>query len=422
MVPGNFTLQRTIEYMKTEDFDARIRQRMSQLDPKWDEADWIRLQRKLHPRPKRVVWPWLLLLAVLALSGGLLSMKWKDNGSRLPQLSRSTEKPVALQRDAQPEAQLAPQPTSRFDTRDSAAGVGASMKGMQKIADRQPHSAVRPARRDADLEPSGTHQIATATLSQTGLGELAGTGKVDVLGFGSEGLPPPSQQPLVMDRLPPLEMSFPVPEKSLVPPTRVKSLRHSSGWSAGVSTLASGSHWSGGLAAEFRTNKNIVFRSGIQRQAYFDQSFANQAVFKDETDVGFNEIAKPRHSKTEEFSNIRISSTDWILPLELRYIYPFSSRAALFVSGGVHLTLKSQTVLTFDYLSYESQEFLRENGLDQESNSATLINHFAFGAGYQRRIMGVDVQLAGVLKSNNSNLPHLKKREFAAQLSVMYPF
>ncbi|MCC6753058.1 MAG: hypothetical protein IT266_03630 [Saprospiraceae bacterium] len=408
--------------MKTEDFDARIRQKMSQLEPQWDEADWIRLQRKLHPRPKRVVWPWLLLVAALMVSAGLLSLKWKGSEGLLNPHSPPAERPIALQRGASLESAASTETATRSEATHPVMEARHPENGSQPAAARRSYASPRHRKLHGDHDQAG---ISVKTLSRQGvtsLEELAGAGSAPI-GFGeSEAVETSSRQTVTAERLPSLELTFPEPSNHLFPPIRIVTLRQPTGWSAGVSALTSGSHWSGGLAAEFRTNKNIVFRSGIQRQTYFDQAFANQTAFKDETDVGFNEIAKPRHSKTEEFSNIRISSADWILPLELRYIYPLSSRAALFVSGGIHLTLKSQTVLTFDYQSYETQEFLRENGLDQESNSATLINHFAFGAGYQRRIMGLDVQLSGVLKTNNSNLPHLKKREVAAQFSVMYPF
>ena len=195
---------------------------------------------------------------------------------------------------------------------------------------------------------------------------------------------------------------------------------HSFKYSIGALTLLTEKHFNQGIAFELKTKKYISFSTGLIRQAYFEQAYSDTYSFSETTADEFSDLIKPRHSRSENIRNIRINSREWLLPLQLKYYLPFSSKYAAYFSGGIQLTLSSRVSMDFEYLSYVTQQVMSENDFDQASNRSTLINQFNLGSGIQRSFNKLNCQLGISLQKNNSNQSFISKYEPAVQFGLFY--
>ncbi len=426
--------------MKTEEFDSIFKEKLGSLQPEFREEDWTRLQYKMQGRDRFITgFPLRVLMGVLAvvfLGTAAWYLKQGVFGSqKLPQ-NKSEVKSMPIFADAglrqqatsgipsTPASQVAAGPSNR-DAKNSEKGrhflgSASSNDGFNKIQTALPSPGSNTAivKTEADLKSNSNAQSSPVDVQGESLPQVSEENSTTASsGMTMEDaltvLPALPIDPVIS------ELEGSAPHFSKIKTRKGQAI---SRWMAGVGFLITKSHYSAGLRTEVRLNNNISLNSGIMQQNYFVQQYSNQLEFESDHAVEFNELAIPRHSKTTEFTNIRIRSTDWVLPLELKYTYPLSTSSAVSISGGLQLSLKSKTLLDFDYLSYDTNEMLKETGLDQAYNSATLINNFIFGLGYQRNFRKWNAQIALVYQKSNSNLPSLSKKDLGLQTGISYRF
>ncbi len=190
-------------------------------------------------------------------------------------------------------------------------------------------------------------------------------------------------------------------------------------WVVGATGVVVASHFNTGLVFEIKTKKSISFGSGLIVQKYLEQDYLDQNEFAVANEADFTDLIRPRHSKSISFSNIKIKSMDVLLPLSLKYYFPLNTRFALFANASMQLTLYSKTTLDFQSITQDKQ-ILNVSDFDQASNSATLINHFTIGGGLQREFKHFVIQTGFLVQKNNSNQPQITKQEMAGQISILY--
>lgn len=419
--------------MKTNEFDSRIKQGLEGLSPVFNEQDWNRLQAKMNaPAGSRFGKKRYLLLLLLLFAGlGVGLVAWSFSGSS------AVEKPViktgilatetsneqnrvgAGEDQLKENATTAQLETSAMDTQTEET---ANAQTLNPIAANRTYGSAKEMGTASPfiraINAKQEHIIDASALEASILAD-----PVEALGSSAIG---ERRAMLELDPLAGLRTSaltYNSPEDlSLRKLIKIQHGPAISRWSAGTMALLTRSHYSAGLSVQMAVNKNISFRSGLMRQKFFAQSFEDEQVFVEENDFEFTELAKPRHSKSTNFSNIKVNSADWVMPLELKYTHPLSFNSAVFLSGGIQLTLASKTALDFEYKSYDSQQAMAESDFEQASNNATLINNFVLVMGWQYNFRKIQCQLGMIFQNNNSNLPLLAKKEFGLMTGLSYRF
>ncbi|MBK9107478.1 MAG: hypothetical protein IPM92_03625 [Saprospiraceae bacterium] len=415
--------------MRVEDFDSKLRQKLSHIEPDFQERDWLRFQQKFQAKEHTAWKRYLLLLLLLVTIGGVAFTYFRSSdASRLDndphqQIIIANSGSVDKVSETQVQSQQSELKQNKNASDISNAADSKILQNHKTIPNKYESQAViNPAadiynvQTDSESEnmsfgatPNASSELAAPNQFNANISEntmitstVELTSKISLIPFSS------------------LHSNYP-DEKNQVE-LKLQKSRGISKWATGLSLTIAQEHTSFGGMIERKTNSNVSFRSGILYQNFFEKEYQNEIDFKEDNQVAFTEIAKPRHSTTEEFSNIRIKTSEVVCPLELKYTIPFSSKMAAFVFGGVQLTIQSKTVLDFDYLNHFTNQYLTESGLDQASNSSTLINNFGFGAGIQRNFAGLQWSVAGIMQKSNSNLPHITKRTWGVQGGVSYLF
>ncbi len=429
--------------MKTEEFDSIFKQKLDTLNPEFQEKDWLRLQMKMQGRNRKIAaYLTRILLGLLALAfmgAAIWFMRDSRPASTNEQLNNTGNKSVQVFATELPAGSSQENVAAAGDLPESATASGHFSKSQSAAGFSQLVNAHKTLQKNpvhiaaADELDSAS---AERSLSTKNAKESGRKNEADESSFLTPSAPESAEthadKQLIksadeqVKSLPVTTTSFLVSKSELTDHSfsTMKALKGQaiSRWKAGIGFLITQSHYTAGVRAEMRLNNNISLQSGIMQQHFFLQEYSNQLEFESDHSVEFNELAIPRHSKTTEFTNIRIHSTDWVMPLEFKYTYPFSTSASIYLSGGLQLSLKSKTLLDFDYLSYDTNELLKETGLDQAYNSATLINNFIFGIGYQRNFRKLSAQIGCIYQKNNSNLPSLSKKDWGLQAAISYAF
>lgn len=412
--------------MRVEDFDSKLRQKISHIEPDFQEKDWLRFQQRLQAGARRPWKRYLLLLLLLISVGGIAYTYWMQMPEGAQKVSKLN--PVILankpEANATLEQPVVSDPVRSESFRDSGPNhqseakstIGKKVKSLDRKKNIDRNDLVHNSVDQSAAPHSNNNAIQDSQEPLENNVVLMENHSENVSGLQAE---------LWTQKLQLISPATLISEKNdaTVQPD-LKILKHGriTKWTAGLSLIAAKEHASFGVLVERKTNSNISFRSGMLYQNFFEKEYQNDIDFKEDNQVAFTEIAKPRHSTSESFSNIRIKSSEVVCPLELKYTIPLSSKTAAFVFGGVQLTVQSKTVLDFDYLNHFTNQYLSENGLDQAANSSTLINNFGLGAGIQRSFGGLQWSVAGVLQKSNSNLPHIAKNTWGLQGGVSFVF
>ncbi|HEX5625470.1 MAG TPA: hypothetical protein VFX48_05605, partial [Saprospiraceae bacterium] len=399
--------------MKAEDFDKRIRQRMEELNPVFNERDWSRLNRKMQTEPAKRSRVGLWLLLVLLVGSGVgLAYQWsvQKDGDRSPAPQNKAVTPQAAIAIEQPKADGIRENEKQTGiignsgNNRAASGNQALVSGQTGI-NRTTGKANSPSgRMIPSPETMGSNSLSTGKtptsdpksgvyggeqnhqdgdLSDAAVPLFTGSEEATVF-FETAPNPAIAEGSSVagLATLPGMAEFSTAPKR--LTRAKLKPGVRPSKWLAGAVTAATAKHLNTGLAFEIKTNKNIAFSSGLLRQDYFDQRYSDQLAFSNSTEGDLGDLIRPRHSKSLDITDITIKSVDWIMPLQLKYYRPFSTRYAAFASAGLQLTLKSKTTLDFDFVNYDTQLEMSESDFDQPSNRSTLINHFTCALGVQR--------------------------------------
>lgn len=416
--------------MKTEDFDTRLRQKLGHFEPSFDEGDWKRFQHKLNAkdnRNDRKAWLWFMLAALTLGSGGAVYSWYKAHDTpKVEANDLPSSRPIADVKSDRVQSTETLENASESKTTDARSNLAASDGQGTDAQKRNVHRNFMPSRSNAkhlnqqDLVAGQNQvvttlatltkedeQISTAHATDETVAIAASVGMDETVPFG-----PPVLSPLTQQHIAAVDNSLLKLKKT---PTRSK-------WSTGPSLLYAKSHQTYGWVIERNANGNIAIGSGLVYQQYKEQEYINQKAFEDANQVEFTELAKPRHSTAEDFQNIQIQSYDVLLPLYLKYLRPLSSSSAAFVSAGVQFTLHSKTLLNFDYLNYDTNQYITESDLDQSSNRATLMNNFIFNLGYQRKWLGLQWEISGFYQKSNNHQVHIPAQDLGVQTTVSYSF
>lgn len=446
--------------MKPEEFDHRLNQKLDELHPVFEERDWNRFYGKYQAQSAKVETKssnrkYLLLLLLLLFSIGVayqmnafqwLHSKWNtQNPVAIPVLVESSQKSIEQQKsnsnlESNPmlegdalvnttvdETKLSDKPeisnqaktTNKTESSNSTKTTlntnltAANNSNIQKAHQIQQSINHIPSVQGSE-NPLQENKINNLIIKEQAIENTVGIqenvviecGKIkfiDELNF-LENL---EISPLINEFKPKLNTKF------------IKAV-HSFKYSVGALALVTEKHFNQGIAFELKTKKYISFSTGLIRQAYFEQAYSDSYSFSETTADEFSDLIKPRHSRSENIRNIRINAREWLLPLQLKYYLPFSSKYAAYFSGGIQLTLSSRVSMDFEYLSYVTQQVMSENDFDQASNRATLINQFNLGTGIQRSFHKLNCQLGVSLQKNNSNQSFISKYEPGIQLGLFY--
>ncbi|MBK8449168.1 MAG: hypothetical protein IPL42_03700 [Saprospiraceae bacterium] len=445
--------------MRPEDFDKRLNQKLGELNPAFKETDWIRLSKKLNSNKSnkaayfykfRYVLLAMLIVTVLGIAyqQNLFDFKpWNSNievKSNAGQNLELAAVPVDLNQSltstntiiGQSNAIAKEQKQSQvFSPKPSVfSGMHSTKTRNSAVHEKNPDANLYSAKtQKTNLPPTEStfNALLNTTLSAENLksnNQEAGIefenqstlhSNQDVT-RSSKDLKS-TQEMLSIEKLAckdinVLNSTETKPKAKLKPMQGIKP----NYWLVGAVSLITERHVNVGIGFEKKTNKNISFSSGLVFQNYFQQSFSDQGDFANTTEEEFTNLIKPRHSKSSDFTNIRIKSQDLLLPLQLKYYFPFNTQYAAFVTGGIQLTLKSKTILDFDYISWDTNTEMVEVDFDQASNRATLINHFVIGIGLQREFRNISCQASVLLQKNNTNQAHIAKMEPAFQIGLYY--
>ncbi|MEI2694286.1 MAG: hypothetical protein V9E90_04390 [Saprospiraceae bacterium] len=445
--------------MKPEEFDHRLNQKLDELHPVFEEKDWNRFYAKYQSQStqaeaKSSNRKYLLLLLLLLFSIGVA---YQMNAFQMlkgflkiqePVVSPilTETKPSSLEQQNVQEIQEASAVGKLTETNKQTSSVSGKMwdassqqnqtvdKKLKRNQSTQfsqnqnvdlnnlrntTNSNNKSSQTASGISSNESFSNKSEALSQTnftGEAVIMGTGDIEKTATSEDEIQQVSEV-VFLDNLElnPLENEF----KPKLNAKFIKAV-HSFKYSVGALALLTEKHFNQGIAFELKTKKYISFSTGLMRQAYFEQSYSDTYSFSETTADEFSELIKPRHSRSENIRNIRINANEWLLPLQLKYYLPFSSKYAAYFSGGIQLTLSSRVRMDFDYLSYVTQQEMSENDFDQASNRATLINQFNLGTGIQRSFNKLNCQLGVNLQKNNSNQSFINKYEPGIQLAVFY--
>lgn len=405
--------------MKTEEFDSRLRQKFKQFEPAFDGHDWERFERKMkaNGESKNRKGLWLILFLAVLLGGAGVAYSWYQN--KVSNENNVIHGPIAV---------LPGESPSDKAMSPKCITVEASLTPKDKNDD-NPGSTTVPQQK-LPKRKGTTQQVQGQDLSY--IADPLVPTSVDVTSSENSAIQStvdPSGSPIretneieSMDKLPTIGLHFitydSYAKSDLKPSVMVKPTV----WSAGPVLLYTKSHQSFGAIVERKANSNIRIGAGLLYQNYNEQEYINQKAFEAVNQVEFVELAKPRHSTSEDFQNIRIKSSDVLLPVYLKYIYPFSTSSSAFITGGVQFTLSSKTLLDFDYLNYDTNQYITESDLNQSSNSATLINNFVLGLGYQKKWLNLQWELSAIYQKSNNQQVHIPVSDIGIQTSVSYSF
>lgn len=425
--------------MKTNEFDSRIKQGLENLNPVFNEQDWIRLQTKMNTavdrKPVRSRYLLILLLLFAGLGAGVLA--WSISGSRSGN-GHNTNQQILASEDVD-NGDVMVEKTAVIENKNKASEIKNastdnsrnSFKVQNNASGKMPFDELmNRSKTEKNDTPSGTEmQWSTKTPDHSGLSDeskniaLLNLKNAEVIQMsGTEERAKTIESGSIPSLMVKKIQSNKTKGNALNKLVKVKSGPEVSRWSAGIAGLITGSHYSGGLAVQMAVNKNISLRSGLMNQRFFAQTYQDEQVFVDENDFEFTELAKPRHSRSTNFSNIRVNSSDWVMPLELKYTHPLSFNTSLYFSGGLQLTLKSKTELDFEYKAYDTNQDMSEFDFVQASNNATLMNNFCLGLGWQYTLRNLQYQIGVIYQKNNSNLPLLAKKEIGLMAGLSYAF
>ncbi len=405
--------------MKTEEFDSRLRQKFKQFEPAFDGRDWERFERKMkaNDESKNRKGLWLLLLLAIFLGGAGVAYSWYQ--SKVSNENNEIKGPIAALPSESPADTVMSHESNK---------VEASLTPIVKSEDHSVSNSL--PQQKLHKRKGNTQQVQRQDLRY--IDNPLVPSSVDNASSENNALQstidPPSthisefNEIESMDKLPTIglhSINYDSYTKSeLKPCAMVKP----SAWSAGPVLLYTKSHQSFGAIIERKANSNIRIGAGLLYQNYNEQEYINQTAFEAVNQVEFVELAKPRHSTSEDFQNIRIKSSDFLLPVYLKYMYPFGTSSAAFITGGVQFTLSSKTLLDFDYLNYDTNQYITESDLNQSSNSATLINNFVLGLGYQKKWLNLQWELSAIYQKSNNHQVHIPVSDIGIQTSVSYSF
>jgi len=446
--------------MKPEEFDHRLNQKLDDLHPVFEERDWNRFYAKYQSQSTQVEAKssnrkYLLLLLLLLFSIGVayqmnafqwLNSKWNaQNPVTIPVMAESSQKSIEqkksnsnlgsksmLQADALVNLNI--NETKSSDKSEISKQIATTIKRESNNSTQTTLNSNLTAANNSNIQKGDQiHQAINQIISVQGsenslskktLNNLINneSEKENSVGLIEMGLTVNGKIMFVdeLNFLENLEISPLANEFKPKLNTKFIEAVHSFKYSVGALALLTEKHFNQGIAFELKTKKYISFSTGLMRQAYFEQSYSDTYSFSETTADEFSELIKPRHSRSENIRNIRINANEWLLPLQLKYYLPFSSKYAAYFSGGIQLTLSSRVRMDFDYTSYITQEMMSENDFDQASNRATLINQFNIGTGIQRSFNKLNCQLGLSLQKNNSNQSFISKYEPALQFGVFY--
>lgn len=445
--------------MKPEEFDHRLNQKLDELHPVFEEKDWNRFYAKYQSQSTRVEAKssnrkYLLLLLLLLFSIGVA---YQMNAFQMLKGFLKTQEPVVspILTEIKPSAsdqqivqgiENASAEEKLTNTNEQTSSVSTN---MQEASAQQNQTIDKNLNRNQSNQFSQNQNVDLNNLKNTSKSNIKsseaasgissnesftnnpaallptnsasdavnmGNGILEITACSKNGIQQVSEVSLLDNlELNPLKNEF-------KPKLNAKFIEavHSFKYSIGALTLLTEKHFNQGIAFELKTKKYISFNTGLIRQSYFEQSYSDTYSFSETTADEFSELIKPRHSRSENIRNIRINATEWLLPLQLKYYLPFSSKYSAYFSGGIQLTLSSRVRMDFDYLSYVTQQEMSENDFDQASNRATLINQFNLGTGIQRSFNKLNCQLGVNLQKNNSNQSFINKYEPGIQLAVFY--
>lgn len=467
--------------MRPEDFDKRVQQKLEDINPVFNEQDWIRLSQKMNSRntpglfTKRI--GIILLLLMLVFFGTWMSLKWTPGipGSNKQQIDKGNHTPVIMANESKSVDDVfsnkSNPTTSEYNKslEDETLDHSLSNKNIAKqktitasktkasTFNKRKHSTIFNEDKNnvkSYYNAERVNSVAKSNIAAentlnnvkhadgfpTRLNNSTLSNPSDKVALGnySEKIPGVSltNEPLLEENksLGAIAQSKLVVEPIQIPINNVSfqdelllkfPLKPSAGfkphkWTVGVTGLVTNSHWNTGLVFEIKTKKNISFGSGLVLQKYFKQTYLDQNDFSATNEAEFTEMIKPRYSKSISFTDIKIESMDILLPLNLKYYIPLSTRAAMFATGSMQLALYSKTSLGFQYLDYDTPGPMLESDFNQPSNSSSLINHFNIGVGFQTEFKNIICQTSFLLQKNNNNQPHIAKMDLAGQFSIFY--
>lgn len=424
--------------MKTNEFDSRIKQGLEGLSPVFNEQDWIRLQTKMNTGVERSSGRsrYLLILLLLCAGLGVGVLAWSFSGSKSG-ISNNNRKQILASENSDFSENTTGGSSVTINESLVNGKINTSAETKQSNSYKKPNDSYSEVKfselnnhnksknnkalsgTEIEMSTNATHgsvvekeNIALLNSRSSELIRITGTGE--------------SSKSIELSSIPSLMLTKIQSDKkrtnALNKLVKVKAGPEVSRWSAGIVGLVTRSHYSGGLAVQMAVNKNISLRTGLMNQQFFAQNYQDEQIFEDENDFEFTELAKPRHSKSSDFTNIRVNSADWVLPMELKFTQPLTFNSALYFSGGIQLTLKSKTALDFEYNAYDTNQQMNESDFEQASNNATLINNFILGAGWQYTLHRFQYHVGLVFQKNNSNLPLLAKKEIGLMAGLSYAF
>jgi hypothetical protein len=450
--------------MKIEDFDKQMQQKLEDLNPVFNESDWIRLYGKMDAHKSSGFFnkknSLLLLLLLFLLFGTWMSYKWNmgnqskdeqkhhiqksailaelngiktedlkckelpanttsesnNNVTRISDNNHTTDYSVAV---ANNQAKI----NSRNQNHADFTHPGITLKNRHQENSKFSSTISFETKLNEESSSNEVKDFTNATINKPGVGDH----QLNEQNDHSAGLLNAEEGSLITAST---ELVKPLANNSARgvhsnSTALVTKLKPSAGlkphkWSIGTSGLVTASHFNAGVICEVKTKNNIAFGTGIISQKYFTQDYKDQNEFTATNEASFTDLIRPRHSRSVSFSNIKIRSLDILLPLSFKYYYPLDFKYSLFANASMQLTLYSRTSLDFNYLPYDTTVTMNETDFDQASNSATLINHFAVGAGIQREFRNLNFQLSFLFQKNNNNQPQIAKQELAGQVSLFY--
>lgn len=452
--------------MRPEEFDHRLQQKLDELNPSFNEKDWIRLSKKMKRDKTPLLfinrYGMILLLISFAILGSWLTYHWMISTPSSQNEIENSAVPIQIAKVSEAHENDYSKIASTTSTTDPLS-IAKNTVETSSTSLTNTNSAVQNKYRNTRTQNSGTHEVHDARRSThinqkiqnntsenltfqnaIGVTDLKSGENVHQTNLSSNVEDPDgagqnsslanhdirnSIQESSENQISALSVVEPVQMlavegisfNSKAIKGRIKPVAgfKTHKWIVGTTGLVAASHVNPGIAFEIKTKKNISFGSGLVVQKYLEQRYRDQTEFSAENASDFTELIRPRHSKSVSFSDIKINSTDVLLPLNLKYYFPLNSKFALFANASMQLTLHSKTSLDFQFVTLENL-VMNETDFEQASNSATLINHFTLGAGIQREFRNFIFQTSFQLQKNNSNQPHITKQEMVGQIGVFY--